>query len=194
VLSKTARKGDVKEMSTEKDEAKEKAETTEEEATEEKPESAEKKEAKEKPESAEKKEAKEKPESAEKKEAKKKPESAEKEGAKKKPASADKADSKEKPLEKMTVKDLREMAKDMPGISGVHGMKKEELLVAIKNVKGIEEKPVKKAGSSVTGIKTQIKSLKAQRQTALEANDKKMATIYKRRISRLKKKTRRKAA
>jgi hypothetical protein len=206
VLSKTARKGDVKEMSTEKDEAKEKAETTEEEATEEKPESAEKKEAKEKPESAEKKEAKKKPESAEKEKAKKKPKSAEKEkaknkpeseekeGAKEKPASADKADSKEKPLEKMTVKDLREMAKDMPGISGVHGMKKEELLVAIKNVKGIEEKPVKKAGSSVTGIKTQIKSLKAQRQTALEANDKKMATIYKRRISKLKKKTRRKAA
>lgn len=105
-----------------------------------------------------------------------------------------KADVKEKPLEKMTVKELREMAKEIPGITGVHGMKKDELLVAIKEAKGIKDKPVKKADSSKSELKSKIRSLKAQRQAALEANDKKMATIYKRRISRLKKKTRRKAA
>ena len=100
----------------------------------------------------------------------------------------------EKPLEKMTVKDLREMAKDMPGIEGVHGMKKEELLVAIKEVKGIKDEPVKKSDASIGGIKKQIKSIKAQRQGAVEAKDSKMATIYKRRISRLKKKSRKAAA
>ena len=101
---------------------------------------------------------------------------------------------KEKPLEKMTVKDLREMAKDMPGIDGVHGMKKEELLVAIKEVKGIKDVPVKKADASIGEIKKQIKAIKTQRQVALEAKDSKMATIYKRRISRLKKKSRKAAA
>jgi len=120
--------------------------------------------------------------------------STEKDEAKEKAASADKADAKDKPLEKMTVKDLKEMAKDMPGISGVHGMKKDELIGAIKEVKGIKDEPVKKADASVVDIKTRIKSLKAQRQAALEVKDKKMATIYKRQISRLKKKTRRKAA
>jgi hypothetical protein len=53
--------------------------------------------------------------------------------------SAEKVEDKGKALEKMTVKDLREMAKDMPEISGVHGMKKEELIVAIKDVKGIKD-------------------------------------------------------
>ncbi len=101
---------------------------------------------------------------------------------------------KEKALEKMTVKDLREYAKDMPGIVGVSGMKKEELIVAIKEVKGIKDEPVKKADASVGEIKKQIKAIKAQRQDAFEAKDSKMATIYKRRISRLKKKSRKAAA
>ena len=108
--------------------------------------------------------------------------------------SAEKIQTKDKPLEKMTVKDLREVAKEIPEISGVHGMKKEELIVAIKEAKGIQDEPVKKADASVAEIKTKIKALKAQRQAALEASDKKMATIYRRRISRLKKKTRRAAA
>jgi hypothetical protein len=38
--------------------------------------------------------------------------------------SAEKIETKAKPLEKMTVTDLREMAKEIPEISGVHGMKK----------------------------------------------------------------------
>jgi len=108
--------------------------------------------------------------------------------------SAEKVEAKEKPLEKMTVKDLREMAKDMPEISGVHGMKKDELIAAIKKAKGIKDEPVKKAVASIGELKKKIRAFKAQRQTAIEAKDKKMATIYKRRISRLKKKTRREAA
>jgi hypothetical protein len=113
-----------------------------------------------------------------------------------KPAKADKKPSaaKEKPLEKMTVKELREMAKDIPGITGVHGMKKDELIVEIKKAKGIRDEPIKKADASVAELKQKIRALKVQRRDALEAKDKKKATIFRRRISRLKKKTRRAAA
>jgi DNA repair exonuclease SbcCD nuclease subunit len=108
--------------------------------------------------------------------------------------SAEKIETKEKTLEKMTVTDLREMAKEITDIVGVHGMKKEELIVAIKKSKGIVDEPVKKTDASLGEIKEKIKAVKAQRQAAIEAKDKKMATIYKRRISRLKKKSRRAAA
>jgi len=165
--------------------------------------------------------------------------------------SDEKAETTEKPLEKMTVKALREMAKEIPEISGVHGMKKEELIVAINEVRGVKEETVKeetvkeetakeetakeetakeetakgetakeetareetaeaetvkadksrktkpapkKAGANCGAIKTQIRALKAQRRDALEARDRKMATVYKRRISRLKKKSRKAAA
>jgi DUF438 domain-containing protein len=94
----------------------------------------------------------------------------------------------------MTVKELRKMAKEMPGIAGVHAMKKEELIVAIKDAKGIKTAPVKKADATIAVLKKKIKAMKAERQAALQAKDRKMATIYKRRISRLKKKTRRAAA
>jgi hypothetical protein len=102
--------------------------------------------------------------------------------------------AKEKPLEKMTVKELREMAKGIPGITGVHAMKKDALIVEIKKAKGIKDEPIKKADASIADLKKKIKALKVQRQEALEAKDKKKATIFKRRISRLKKKTRRAAA
>lgn len=105
--------------------------------------------------------------------------------------SADKTETNEKPLEKMTVTELREVAKDIPEIIGVHGMKKEELIAGIKKSRGIVDEPVKKADASLGEIKKKIKAAKAQRQGAIEAKDKKMATIYKRRISRLKKKSRR---
>ncbi len=108
--------------------------------------------------------------------------------------SAEKIETKDKPLEKMTVTDLREMAKEIPEVVGVHGMKKEELIVAIKKSKGIVDEPVKKTDASLGEIKQRIKANKAQRQAAIEAKDKKMATIYKRRISRLKKKSRRAVA
>ena len=121
---------------------------------------------------------------------------AEPEESEKKPAEAEKKPpaAKEKPLEKMTVKELREMAKDIPGITGVHAMKKDALIVEIKKAKGIEDEPIKKADASIAELKQKIKDLKVQRREALEAKDKKKATIFKRRISRLKKKTRRAAA
>jgi len=102
-------------------------------------------------------------------------------------------EAKEKPLEKMTAKELRELGKQIPEITGVYGMNKAELVSAIKKARGIKEESPKKKDASVREIKKKIKALKAEREAALEKDDMKMADIYRRRISRLKKKTRRAA-
>ncbi len=99
-----------------------------------------------------------------------------------------------RPLEKMTTTDLRELAKGLEGVSGVHGMKKAELIDALRKSKGIEVEKVKKTSASVHVLKKQIRSMKAKRAAAIESKDRKLATIFRRRISRLKKKTRRAAA
>ncbi len=99
-------------------------------------------------------------------------------------------ETKEKLLEKMTVKELRQIAVEMPEITGVHGKNKAELLSAIKEAKGIVDEPIKKADATVREMKKKIRVLKKERQAALEAQDKRVAKICKRRISRLKKRTR----
>ena len=104
-----------------------------------------------------------------------------------------KKEAKEKPLEKMTAKELRELGKEIPEITGVHGMNKAELIRAIKKARGIEEESKATPDASVREIKLKIKSLKEDHATALDNNDKKMAEIYRRRIIKLKKKTRRAA-
>ena len=102
-------------------------------------------------------------------------------------------EAKEKPLGKMTAKELRELGKQIPEITGVYGMNKAELVSAIKKARGIKEESPKKKDASVREIKKKIKALKVEREAALESNDMKMADIYRRRINRLKKKTRRAA-
>jgi hypothetical protein len=104
-----------------------------------------------------------------------------------------KKEAKEKPIEKMTATELREVAKETPGITGAHGMNKAELLSAIRQARGIEEAGNKKTDASVREIKAKIKDFKSKRAAALEAKDSRMATIYKRKISRLKSRTRRTA-
>ena len=99
-----------------------------------------------------------------------------------------------RPLEKMTTTDLREIAKGLEGVSGVHGMKKEELIAALRASKGIVVEAVKKDDASIHSLKKQIRSMRAQRSAAIAAKDRKLATIFRRKISRLKKKTRRAAA
>ena len=104
-----------------------------------------------------------------------------------------KKEAKEKPLEKMTATELRELAKEIPDIVGAHGMNKAELVAAVKKSRGIEESPRRRSRGSVRETKAKIQKLKKDRAAALEAKDKRLATICKRRISRLKKKTRRAA-
>ena len=111
----------------------------------------------------------------------------------------------QKPLDKMTVVELRELAKEeIPGITGVTGMKKELLLEAIKEARGIkEEAPAKKkikkktAGPkkemSVKDMKLEINRLRGERETLRQEKDKKKLKIVRRRINRLKKLTRKAA-
>ena len=106
-------------------------------------------------------------------------------------------DDQEKPLDKMTVKDLREIAMEIPGISGVHAMKKEELLVAIKEERGIvDEAPAKKkkvaAGKqfSIKELKAKIAGLLEEKRSLPAETDRKKKNILRRRINRLKKQTR----
>ena len=101
-----------------------------------------------------------------------------------------KKEAKEKPLEKMTAKDLREVAKEIPEINGVYGMNKAELISGIKKARGIVEVVNKKADASVRNIKKKIRICKSKRKEALKADDARMAAIYRRRIKRLKQKTR----
>ena len=113
--------------------------------------------------------------------------------------------AKEKPLDKMTVKELRDLAKGM-GAEGVSGMKKDELLDFIRQAKptkpvpeeappaaGKAVKKAKKKELTVKQLKQRIIVIKAKRAEALEKGDRRMATICKRQINRLKKKTRRAA-
>ena len=101
-------------------------------------------------------------------------------------------DKKEKPLEKMTAKELRELALSIEGIIGVHAMNKSELISTIKEARGIVEEKSKKS-VDVRQIKAKINELKHKRKAAMEAGDKKLADSFRRRISSLKKKTRRAA-
>ncbi|MGB5986406.1 MAG: transcription termination factor Rho [Desulfobacterales bacterium] len=101
--------------------------------------------------------------------------------------------TKEKTLEKMTSKELREVALQIPEISGVHGLNKPELISAIKKARGIEEVLPKKGSSSVREIKKQIKALKSNCEAARQADESERVKILRRKISRLKKKTRRAA-
>jgi len=114
----------------------------------------------------------------------------------------DKKEMHDKPLDKMTVTELREVAKEIPSITGVHGMKKAELLAAIQEAQGnaveapqkpkpkAKAKPVAKTALTVQEMKALIRNLRSQREQALADKDKKKAKIFRRRISRLKKKTR----
>jgi hypothetical protein len=112
-------------------------------------------------------------------------------------------EKKEKPLEKLTAKELREMALGLSGIHGVHAMKKEELITAIRAAKGITEPEHKKEKHakvkkekvvlSIAELKQKAKELRAKREELLGQKNWKMAQILRKRITRLKKKTRRAA-
>ncbi len=102
-----------------------------------------------------------------------------------------KKEVKEKPLDKMTATELRTLAMEIPGITGVHGMNKNELIGEIKMARGISEDSTKKSSGKVRGLKEKIRSLRAKRNGFLDADDSKMAALYRKRIIRLKKKTRR---
>ena len=111
----------------------------------------------------------------------------------------------EKPLDKMTVVELREAAKkEIPGITGVSGMKKDQLLAVVKEARGIkDETPAKKKKKKKTAgpkkemtvkeMKQEVVRLRAEREAIRKDGDKKKLEIIRRRINRLKKMSRRAA-
>jgi hypothetical protein len=102
-------------------------------------------------------------------------------------------EKKEKPLDKMTAKELRELALTTGEIVGVHGMNKIELIAAIKELRGIVDDKGKKKDVDVRSLKVKIKALRDKHQKAVDEGNTKLADSFRRRISNLKKKTRRAA-
>jgi len=101
-----------------------------------------------------------------------------------------------KPLEKMTITELKDVAKVIPGITGVTAMKKEELIEVIKKDRGIEDetpvpkKKIAKTGMRVVDMKKKIVQLRAEKAQAREAGDRLKIDMLRRKINRLKKRTR----
>jgi hypothetical protein len=139
----------------------------------------------------EEKEVKEKEEPEAAKEEKEAKEKEEPKAAKEKKETKDKKGPKEKPLDRMTAKELREVALGLEGIVGVHAMNKSELLAAVKKAKGIKDEKRRQTSVDVRSIKRKIRELRGQKEAVKEAGDKKKIKILRRRINRLKKKTRR---
>jgi hypothetical protein len=107
----------------------------------------------------------------------------------------------EKPLEKMTVKELKAIALEIPRTAAVHDMKKDDLIKLIKEHRGIKDeevkKKVKKEFIKVVQTKEQIKAkIRELKKAQLEARQKRVddqSCSLRKRISRLKKRTRKMA-
>ncbi len=104
-------------------------------------------------------------------------------------------DQPEKPLEKMTAPELREIAIKLPGVAGVHAMKKGELVATITEAWAIKaETPPKtrprkaeKSSRTVGEMKKKISELMQEKKAARESKDKKRVEILRKRINRMKK-------
>jgi hypothetical protein len=103
-------------------------------------------------------------------------------------------EKKEKPLDKMTATEMRKYALDLGEISGVHGMNKEELLSAIKQVKGIKDEGKQTDKVSVRDLKEKAAAMRAQKLSAIAAGEPQpKIDILRRKANRLKKRTRKAA-
>ena len=103
----------------------------------------------------------------------------------------------EKNLKKLTVKELRVIAAEIPHERAIHDMKKEELVAFIKEARGIkDETPAKKKKHIVKikmtkpELKTRIRELKILKGQALESKENKKVVVLRHQISQLKKKSR----
>jgi hypothetical protein len=105
-------------------------------------------------------------------------------------AKKERKEKKEKPLEKMTATELRKYALDLGEISGVHGMNKEELLTAIKEVKGLKDEGKAAKAVNVRDLKEQAQAMRAKKLEAIGAGaTRKQIDILRKKANRLKKKT-----
>src|SRR3989339_726193 len=109
-------------------------------------------------------------------------------------AKKERKEKKEKPLDKMTATELRKYALDMGEISGVHGMNKEELLSAIKEVKGIKDEGKQTEKVSMRDLKEKAAAMRAKKLEAITAGEPQAKIdILRKKANRMKKRTRRAA-
>ena len=101
-------------------------------------------------------------------------------------------------LEEMTVIKLRELAlAQFPNIKGVSGLRKEVLVEAIisegvaQGLRPKEDKGAPRAAGTMAALKAQMKGLKADREKALGAQDRKGLKAARIQIKRIKRKMRR---
>jgi hypothetical protein len=100
-----------------------------------------------------------------------------------------------KPLDKMTAKELRELVlKQIPQITGASGLGKDELLVQIKEVLGIggeEGAKVSPYKTKILSMKSKMRDLRTKRAETAGEGERKAKEILRRKINKLKKRTRR---
>lgn len=90
-------------------------------------------------------------------------------------------------LQRLTTKKLREIAMELGEVTGVHGMKKDELVDAIFAVRGREvSEDAQEPSIDKSAIKSEIRDLKARRDSALTAGDALELKRVRKRIKRLK--------
>ena len=100
----------------------------------------------------------------------------------------------EKLLEKHTVKELKEVARVIEGIHGVSAMKKDELIDAIQTAKDSPLKTVRKESvANMIDVKKNIRLLKQEMADIREKGDKIVARQIRKKIGKLKKRTRKMA-
>jgi len=94
-----------------------------------------------------------------------------------------------KPLEKMTAKELRALIIDkLPMIVGASGKDKDVLVAEIKDVFGIvEDEAISPYKKQIAEIKSQIRAMRVEKETI---KDSKKREYLRRKINKLKKRTR----
>jgi len=109
-------------------------------------------------------------------------------------AKKERKEKKEKPLDKMTATELRKYALNAGEISGVHGMNKEELLSAIKQVKGIKDESKQTEKVSMRDLKEKAAAMRGKKLEAITAKEPQAKIdILRKKANRMKKRTRKAA-
>lgn len=109
-------------------------------------------------------------------------------------AKKERKEKKEKPLDKMTATEMRKYALDLGEISGVHGMNKEELLGAIKQVKGIKDEGKVTEKVSMRDLKEKAAGMRAKKLSAIAGKEPQAKIdILRKKANRMKKRTRKAA-
>jgi hypothetical protein len=109
-------------------------------------------------------------------------------------AKKERKEKQQKPLDRMTATELRKYALDLGEITGVHGMNKEELLSAIKKVKGIKEEGKQAEKVSMRDLKEKAKEMRAKKMEAIIAGEPRAKIeVLRKKANRLKKRSRKAA-